>query len=37
LIAPLHYRLLLGTDTLSPQDLPDLIDYCLTGLRPPGH
>jgi AcrR family transcriptional regulator len=34
LIAPLHYRMLLGTDVLRPQDLPDLIGYCLDGLRP---
>lgn len=30
----MYYRLLLGTDTLHPQDVPGLIDNTLTGLRP---
>jgi AcrR family transcriptional regulator len=32
--APIYYRLLFGTDPIGPQDVPVLLDYCLTGLRP---
>ncbi|GAA2357241.1 TetR family transcriptional regulator [Catellatospora methionotrophica] len=35
LYAPVYYRLLLGADALRPQDVPDLLDHCLTGLRSP--
>ncbi|GIG59815.1 TetR family transcriptional regulator [Longispora fulva] len=34
--SPLYYRLLFGTDILRPQDVGDLLDYCLNGLRPQG-
>jgi AcrR family transcriptional regulator len=36
LIAPLHYRMLLGTQELRPEDLSELIDCCLSGLRAQG-